>query len=294
MAATIISPETTDEYRWYLLHTKHHEIKMRRAFELFRSRGIEPVLIKGWATARYYPLGKSRFFADIDLAVSHENYELAKRLCSLDEVKALNVDLHDEFRHLDSLSWDTLFQRSEIVILDGVEIRILAPEDHLRIVCIHWLSDGGAFKEKLWDIYYAVESRPVTFDWDACLSGVSENRREWIITAIGVAHKYLGLRIDDLPFMDEAKTIPSWLERTVEKEWSSKVSLKPLHICLHDRKLLFRQILKRIPPNPIQATIEMEGRFGSAIRIHYQIGSILRRLLPSWRRISNAVRLAQK
>ena len=280
----------TDEYRWYLLQKRHHETKICQAFERFRAEDIEPILIKGWATARFYPPGQSRFFADMDLAVSHASFETAKNLCNLEEIKALNVDLHDEFRHLDSLSWDALYQRSNLVILDETAVRILSPEDHLRIICVHWLNDGGAFKEKLWDIYYAVERRPPNFDWDACISVISETRREWIIRTIGLAHKYLGLRIDDLPFADEAKTIPLWLLRAVEKEWSSDVSLRPLHTCLHDIRLLFRQILKRIPPNPIQATIEMEGRFDSSNRFYYQVGSIFKRFLPSWRRILKALR----
>lgn len=289
-AITTEIQDLTDEYRWYLLQKKHHEINIGRAFERFRAEGVEPIMIKGWATARFYPPGRARFYADIDMAVSHDSFETAKKLCAIEEVKALNIDLHDEFRHLDSLSWDVLYQNSNLVMLEGTQIRILSAEDHLRIVCIHWLGDGGAFKEKLWDIYYAVENRPANFDWHASIYIISETRRKWIITAIGLAHKYLGLCIDGLPFAEEAKKIPSWIERTVEKEWASEIRLRPLQTCLHDRKLLFRQLFKRIPPNPIQATIEMEGRFDNSSRLHYQVGSVFNRFLPSLRRISNALK----
>ena len=269
------------DYRWYLLKLKQHEMMISQAFTFFRENGIEPILIKGWVAARLYPYGIPRFFGDTDLAVSSSDLAEASRLCKSIKVRGLSVDLHNELKHLDTVSWEDLVRRSDMVDLDGIGIRVLCPEDHFRVLCVHWLNDGGEHKTKLWDVYYSVQNRGPDFDWNLCLGSVSLTRQRWIICAVGLAHKYLGLEIDDLPFADEAKRLPQWLTRTVEREWASPVRLRQLSTCLGDRKLFMQQIRKRLPPNPIESTIEMEGSFDSPIRIHYQIGSIAKRIIPS-------------
>ncbi|MEP6946264.1 MAG: nucleotidyltransferase family protein, partial [Acidobacteriota bacterium] len=218
---------------------------------------------------------------DVDLAVSPETFDRANGISSTSNAGKINIDLHRGLRHLDSVGWNDLFENSRLIDIDGTLIRMLRPEDHFRVLCVHWLNDGGANRERLWDIYYAISNRPTDFDWDRCLSVVSATRRRWIICAIGLAHKYLDLNIDDLPFADEARVLPVWLVKTVEKEWASDVRLMPLQMFLNDRKQLWKQVKKRIPPNPIESIIETEGSFDSRIRIHYQIIAGMKRLGPS-------------
>ena len=274
-----------DEYRWYLLRKKRIEDHILSSIAAFRAEGIEPILIKGWAAARNYPPSRPRFFGDIDLAVSAADFGPALNIIEQPDSAASGIDLHRELRHLDTLDWDTLFSRSELVPLSDQMIRILAPEDHLRVMCVHWLTNGGESKERLWDIVYAVRNRPAAFDWDRCLSNVSDNRRGWIIATIGLAHRYLDLEIDDLPFADDARRLPAWLTRCVEKEWTQGIVMRSLHVSLKDPKALIRQIRKRIPPNPIQATVDCEGKFDNASRIGYQIRDVFIRLVPSVKRV---------
>jgi hypothetical protein len=276
--------------RWHLIQSKFQEYKIVKTFELFRKHNIEPILIKGWAAARNYPNKEERVFLDTDICVAPHQYEQARKILAGREEQKLLVDLHNGLRHLDTLDWDDLFENTETVKLQETDIRILRPEDHLRVLCVHWLNDGGAYKERLWDIFYAVENRPADFDWNRCLEVVDKKRRKWLVCAIGLAHRYLELELKDTPISAEAKLIPKWVIETVEKEWADDNRLKRLHDCLTDRKELFQQLKKRFPPNPIQATIETNGEFDDKSRIFYQIGNILFRIKPSIQRFVTRIR----
>jgi len=270
---------------WQLLQLRVFEKRIVEAVVFLRQNKIEPILIKGWAAAQMYPEPAARGFNDIDLVVAPQDYKSALNYLTDYPDKYL-IDLHKGARHLDRLAFENLYANSQLVECQGVNIRVLRPEDHLRVLCVHWLTDGGAYQIRLWDIFYAVKNRPADFDWERCLNEISQTRRKWIVCTIGLACKYLGLNVEDTPIAGEAKDIPQWLIKTVEKEWESDVKLVPLHYFLNDKKEFFRQIKKRIPPNPILATIDMEGEFDDRPRIFYQIGDIFYRLNPSVRRIA--------
>lgn len=271
--------------RWQLLQWRVYEKRIVEAVVFLRQNKVEPILIKGWAAARFYPEPFERYSNDIDLMVAPAECGRVSEILKRFENRIL-IDLHCGARHLDTISFENLFANSTLVKCGETEIRVPRPEDHLRILCVHWLSDGGEKKERLWDIYYALENRPADFDWARCLNAVGETRRKWIICTIGLAQKYLGLEVSDAPFAAGAADIPRWLIETVEREWANPVPLIPLHQSLSDAGQFFRQVKKRIPPNPIQATIDMEGEFDERTRIFYQLGDIFRRLNPSLKRFS--------
>jgi hypothetical protein len=278
-----------DEYRWNLLRLRCYELQIVKAFEVFRARGIEPILFKGWAASRYYPAGRHRAFADIDLAVSRDDYAKGYELTHTAPLNTINIDIHRELRHLDVVLWKDLFDRSETVPIDDTFIRILSPEDHLRVLCSHWLTDGGQYRERLWDIYYAIENGPECIDWDLCLGSVPAVRRNWVLMTIAITRKYLNLDVSNLPIAHELPDIPKWIDRCLEKEWSSDVRLRSLHTCLNDRKLLVKQIKKRVPPNPIQATIESEEFFDEGSRLPMQLKSVMLRISPSISRVGGSI-----
>ncbi len=278
-----------DERRWMALHRKlvSESIKII-AFD-FRKHDIDLLIIKGIVVSLRYPPTFFRPFNDIDIAVAEECFPLASEILQQSNPK-FPVDLHNGLRHLDLLPWDILMRRSDYVVLDGTRVRTLSSEDHLRVVSTHWLNDGGVNKERLWDIYYSVENRPEDFDWSKCLDCVSETRRGWVITTIGLAHKYLGLNINDLPFKDEALRIPKWVTDTLEREWAIGEPIRPLQTCTRDPKLFLRQLRRRIPPNPIQATIQMEAPIDDRGRAMLQVRNVIRRAGPSVERISSVLR----
>lgn len=272
------------EQRYKLLQFKVQEHHLENVWAAFTRAGFEPILIKGWAAAQFYPEPHERMYSDIDLLLHPDKYLDAEKFLPDAGVTAA-VDLHRGVRHLDALPFEDIFANSVLKKCGATDIRVPRDEDLLRILCVHWLTDGGAYKNRLWDIYHAVNNRKPDFDWDRCLNVVSEKRQRWILCTIGLAHKYLDLNIDDLPFKNETLKFPKWLIKSIEKEWADDTRLQPLHYFLRDRKQLWKQIKKRFPPNPIQATIELEGDFDNKPRALYQFANIFTRMSPSASRV---------
>ncbi len=274
----------SDIQRLKFLTYKVQEHRLREVWNRFADAGFKPLLIKGWAAAQFYTKPEDRFYNDVDLIINPTEYEKAVEFAETIEGNTA-IDLHKNAKILDTLSYENLYENSIVLKCGETHVRVPRPEDHLRILSVHWLNDGGAKKDKLWDIYYAVANRPKDFDWNRCLNSVSPLRKKWIVCAIGLAQKYLDLDLRDTPFERQKIEIPTWLIKALEKEWRSGTIIIPMHFVLNDKKELWRQMRKRIPPNAIQATVEMEGAFDRTPRIFYQAGDILLRLAPSFKRI---------
>ena len=280
----ILKRETSENaIRWYSLQNKIFERKIAEVFKLLRNHQIEPILIKGWAAARSYPAAEIRAFSDIDVCVKPELYQKAKEILR----SVQEVDLHEGFRHLDLLSWNDLFDKSKTVEVHNVEIRVLSEEDHLRVLCVHWLTDGGAFKDKLWDIFYLLDNREADFDWERFLDSTGKVRRRWFVCVVGLAHLKLGLDISDTPFEKEAEDLPGWFLKSVEKEWRSDVRLVDLRFTTGSFKNFYKQLKKRFPPNAVQATVLEEGDFEKNSQLKYQWKNFFRRLLNSVKKTFN-------
>jgi hypothetical protein len=291
--ATTINGEVwiTDDQRWNLLQIKAQEARALRAVTVLRENGIEPILIKGVAASVYYPASRLRGCTDVDLAVAKTDFLQALQIARSPAADGFAIDLHCELRHLDTLPWDDLFHNSREITISNGSVRVLRPEDHLRVLIVHWLTDGGADRERLWDIYYAVDNRPADFDWERLLDQVSSHRRRWLVCTIGLAHRFLGLRIDDTPVNHDALDLPLWLVKAVEQEWSAEIKNQPLETTLHDPVMMLRQVGKRLRPNPIWATVQMEGSFDARTRFFYRSANLFKRIPDSCRRIVNTIRL---
>ncbi len=275
------------EEKFRIITFKVQEKKIADIWKALQSEKLEMMLIKGWAAAQNYPKPYLRHIGDVDIAVNPEQYQ--STLAFLNGKSIGLIDLHKGLRKLDLSDWKILYENSLTANCGETEIKIPGFEDHLRILIVHWLNDGGINKEKLWDIYYAVENRPADFNWDYFLNSQGKTRRRWLICTIGLVNRYLGLNLEETPIAEEIKNIPEWVIETVEKEWESTVSFSYLEVNLSSRKQFFEQLKKRIPPNPIQATVNMEGEFDNRTRIFYQIGDMLLRLPPSVKRVSKTL-----
>lgn len=279
--------ETKNQLYWQMLKMRVWEERIEQVFLILRENNVEPILFKGWSISRFYPNKFERPFSDIDLIVKQNDFDLTKNI--LDENKIIDVDLHSDLGHLDYLNFETLYQNSELVDCVKQKVRIISIEDNLRIACVHWLIDGGEYRWKLQDIKYLVENRPKDFDWQKCLDVVNLKRQKWVLVAIALSHRYFDTDINDLPFAEEIKKkdfIPKWLIKSLEKTWSQQnVGLVGLHKVLFEPKELLIQIKKRFPPNPIQATIELEGSIDNTPRFFYQFADIFWRIPPLFIRL---------
>ena len=266
-------------YQLQVLQSGIHEQKIQKVFRLLRAESIEPILVKGWSAALFYPDQALRPYGDIDICVQPKDFRAAEIVLAHPEAADCWVDLHKRFEELGERSVEDLLSRSRLVDLNDDKIRILSLEDHVALLAIHLLKHGAWRPLWLCDIGAAVESVSSDFDWSLCL-GRNKKKASWIICVIGLANLLLDAKIDHLTFAKEARELPDWLVATVLKQWNAPFSLnqppmshpEPMsNYLLHPRGLL-RALGKRWP-DPIIATVSVNGRFTKFPRLPYQLGN---------------------
>lgn len=272
-------------YRLLSLQTEIQEQKIEKLFRVLREASIDALLAKGWAAAGLYPERTLRPYGDIDLCIHPRHYKLAEEVLASPEISDCWIDLHSHFSELDERSIEELFDRSRLVPLGAEQIRILGPEDHLALLSIHLLKHGAWRPLWLCDIGAAVESLPVEFDWDVCL-GKSNRRARWIVSTIGLANRLLDASIQTLPISTQARELPSWLVENVLRQWANPFASNqppmshpvPMMSQLRSRSGLGKALRDRWP-DPILATISVNGRFNSFPRWPYQLASCMSRIV---------------
>ena len=277
-------------YRLQVLQSEIHAEKIQKVFLILRQASIEPLLVKGWAASSLYPEHGLRPYGDIDLLVRPEDYKIAAELLARPETKDCWVDLHEQFSELADRPIAKLFERSELRPLGEGTARVLSREDHLALMAIHLLKHGAWRPLWLCDIAAAVEALPPTFDWDICL-GPTDRLAGWIKAVIGLARDLLRADTDHLPASIKAGEQPSWLIAAVRKEWQNPFAANqppmrhPLPIADQLKSVagLFGALRERWP-NPIIATVSVNGAFNGFPRFPYQLGNCaLRAARLLWR-----------
>jgi putative nucleotidyltransferase-like protein len=292
LASTTAGLELQEAYRFHTIRSALREHSLKQAISFLAAAGVEPILVKGWAIARLYPEPGLRPYGDFDLVVRPKDYEAASSAAK--EIRGeYGVDLHSGFDELDYHSFDELYARSTLVKLDDLDVRVLSPEDHLRVLCLHMLHHSAFRPLWLCDIAVAVETRAPDFNWDICL-GKNPRRADWIACSIGLAHRLLGANIDDTPIANRAKTLPAWLISNVLKQWETPYSMSqppvsyaaPMSKYLRDPRGLLADLRRRWP-NAIEATVYTGGPFNELPRWPFQIGECVIRAAKFLARISS-------
>ena len=270
-------------YRLQSLTAEIQEQKIKKAFRLLREAQVEALLAKGWAVARLYPDKVLRPYGDIDICVRPEQFAQAEQIFSVAEAKDCWVDLHQHFEELDDRTFDDLADRSRPVDLDGEPIRILGFEDQLALSSIHLLKHGAWRPLWLCDIGVAIENLPANFDWEVCLGG-NRTRANWVLCAIRLAGQLLEADTSQTPAETNAP-LPNWLVESVLKQWENPKAINqpPMSHPVPIIDLLKRPSgllagLRQRWPNPILATISVNGRFNEIPRLPYQMANCLSRI----------------
>lgn len=263
-----------------------------RVFVRLKSAGIEPILVKGWAISRLYPELGLRPSGDIDLIVPPEREKAVFTAVEGWESGERTFDLQDrDYPKLRDRTLDDLYRRSQLLPLEGTTVRVLSPEDHLALICVHFLRHGGFRPLWLCDIALCVEGAGPEFDWDICLGG-DPLVRNWLTCAIGLAHKLLGARVDHVP--DEAvHHLPAWLVPALMKQWrrpfphQQPEMSEPLLNAVR-RPTHLPMALRNRWPSPIHATVWADRPFDTYPRLPLQLRNV------AWRTAAYASQLSTR
>jgi hypothetical protein len=270
-------------YRLQSLQSGIHEQKIEKVFRLLREAQVDAVLGKGWAMAGTYTHRALRPYGDIDICVRSPHFKCAKEVLAAPEASDCWVDLHRHFSEIDDRTVEELFERSRTFDLGNEKIRILGIEDQLALSCIHLLKHGAWRPLWLCDVGVVIESLPATFDWQVCL-GSNPTRAKWILCAIALAKRLLQADPAGLTSQVNAP-LPGWLVENVLKQWETPFAIHqspmsypaPMAELLRHPSGLLAGLRKRWP-NPIIATISVNGEFNNLPRLPYQMANCLSRI----------------
>lgn len=264
-------------YRLHTLRAVVHERHIQRVLKILRAAGIEPILVKGWAISRLYPEQGLRPYGDIDLCIHPDEYAAASAVLAREDLKDCEVDLHKGFNRLDERAWDELYSRSKLVKLDRLEVRVPSTEDHLRMLCFHFLREGAWRPLWLCDIAVALEQRSTDFDWELFL-GKSPRRRAWYACAIVLAQQLLGASTEGVPAAVLKKRLPGWFAPTVLVEWERRTMRRRYRSPMSMTRHAPVEALKNLRyhwPNAIEGTIGLRAPFNELPRLPFQAGSCI-------------------
>lgn len=204
------------------VHDAIREAEMIRLLYDEELARCEPIVVKGWGCARRYPETSLRPYTDIDVFVSPNKVETAKQAAASASARgrhlSVSVDVQTAWQNLLERTWTEIYRHSRVAPLLGHPVRILGPEDSLRLACFHLLRHFGF--NPLWfcDVAIMVESIPSDFDWDYCVSG-SRRRVQWMFVVIRLAERLLGARLNGCATTILETKAPAWMATSVLQRW---------------------------------------------------------------------------
>ena len=267
-------------FEWQLLRSRIADTELATLAQKAGDAGVEPLLGKGWAVARLYPEIGLRTFGDFDIYLDPADHQrLVQVLKAWTGPRTYDVDVHRGASYLDDRPLGLLRARSALVPIGLTGIRVLSPEDLLRLGCLHLLAEGAIRAVWLCDIAVMLQQAGPAFDWDYFMSG-DPLRTEWACAAIGLAHHLLDVDVSAAPRHRLTASPPAWLVRSVLGTWGagirSKGNRNPFSASGTSGMGVLRSLVERWP-RPVEATIGVRGRMNAAPRWPYQIAEAMRR-----------------
>lgn len=281
LVTTAAGERLREAYRHHGFQAAIHASNLVRIVTRLRAGGVDPVLVKGPAISRLYCERGLRPFGDLDLCVRPDQHGTAAAILAGWADRFSPVDLHRGFAELRARNWEEAYARSQLATFGGTEVRVLAPEDHLRFLCLHQLRHGAPTPLWLCDVAVVLESRPSTFDWDLVL-GSDRRPADWVACTIGLAHQLLGVSVADTPVAGRARRLPRWLVSSVLEAWGRQcpVDYQAPELSPASWNLLMRapQTIRQYWPNPVAASVHLRRPFSNFPRMPIQIVDAVARL----------------
>lgn len=201
----------------------HLDGVLRRAVSALQNVGVQPIVTKGWAVARFYPSTAARPYGDVDLAINPADRLRAEQALSTLSPDVGDLDVHFGIADLGKRSWASVMGRSQVVSCGDVAVRALSPEDQFRLLIVHLVRHALCRPLLLVDIAVLMERNEI--DWRRALRG-SQTWARWSLAICGLAHTLLGARfpsaIHHLPGIEA----PSWLRDYAMWWWGGGDSIR--------------------------------------------------------------------
>lgn len=268
-----------DAYQAQVAHNEVCQREIAQSVTRLREAGIEPLLVKGWAVSRLYPPPLVRPAGDIDLVVRHVDYARATDILAGPDAPPVTVglDLQDESIWHDRPG-EGFRDRAARIAVDDVPVLAPGAEDHLRLLCFHFLRHGAVRPNRLSDIALILETRDDDFDWDRCL-GHDPVRENWVRTTLGLAHRLQGAEVGDTPVAGADDALPSWLlAATTDRLPLRQDDPSDAFGQLARQPRQIGAVLRRRWPDPVSATLRYPAPFDLAPRLPLQWMVYLRQI----------------
>jgi hypothetical protein len=269
-----------EAFRLHSLQAAVHTKNIEHILGHFNAVGLTPMVFKGWTLARLYARPGLRPYGDVDVLVDTGDEARALELIGTlsSEFRGLvDLDMRVLNRFLPDRSFAQLEARGSIETLGKASFRVLAAEDHLRLICLHQLDHGGWRPLWLCDVAAFVESLPKDFRWERVLEG-NANLTDAVVALLGLAEDLLGAR---LPPGTPRAPVPAWFRRAVLHAWAGGFQVPP------DSLFKLRQLgLRRATatlrarwPDPLTSTLHLRAPFRGIPRPFLQTVECARRAI---------------
>jgi hypothetical protein len=272
-----VGEQLRDAYRLHTLQAAVHERELAEVVQALEAAGIDALIVKGWTAARLYAEPGLRPYGDIDVCVGPGQQRDARKALA-EAVPSIDVDLHSGLavnsRMIADLpSFETAWGRASRARLEDTEIRVLAPEDHLALLCVHLLTHGAWRPLWLCDVAAVLESLSDEFDWDLCL-GRSPRLATWVGATVALAERLLGAETNHAPPTRDRP--PRWLEPAVLKQWGSPPTHYPGNLIALSTSAYFRpsravRTIRAHWVDPVTASMLPGSSFNGMPRLPFQL-----------------------
>jgi hypothetical protein len=277
-----------EAFRLHTLQSAVHTKNLEHVLAHLNAAGLTPVVFKGWTVARLYARPGLRPYGDVDLLVEAGDEARAREAIAtlpLELRGFVDLDMRVLRRFLPDRSFAELAGRCATETVGNAKLLSLAPEDHLRLICLHQLDHGGWRPLWLCDVAAFIEKLPEGFSWGAVLAG-NPHLSDAVVALIGLAEELLGAQ---LPSGTPRAPVPSWFRKAVLHAWAGGFQAPPESLLkLHQIGLRRATAAVRARwPDPVTSTLHLRAPLRGIPRPLLQVAECGRRALlfarKNWR-----------